>query len=153
MSKESKHKILQGNCRDLKVSEDTLERPQSRSTVLPRYQKKERWGTNNDKRNAIYEPTDAQTKTNCNRGTALERLQTVIVRCQPSETDWGGSRHVLWGPTHRLAIITKTRLFKYLKILPPKNENFQIKKLWYFSYFCSKHRLWVLVRTASARWF
>ena len=23
----------------------------------------------------------------------------------------------------------------------------------YFSYFCSKHRLWVLVRTASARWF
>ena len=23
------------------------------------------------------------------------------------------------------------------------------KKTWYFSYFCSKHRLWVLVRTAS----
>ena len=23
----------------------------------------------------------------------------------------------------------------------------------YFSYFCSKHRLWVLVRTASTRWF
>ena len=36
-----------------------------------------------------------------------------------------------------------------LKILPPKNENFQMKKFWYFSYFCSKHRLWVLVRTAS----
>ena len=34
-----------------------------------------------------------------------------------------------------------------LKILPPKNENFQIKFFWYFSYFCSKHRLWVLVRT------
>ena len=43
-------------------------------------------------------------------------------------------------------VITKTRLFKYhLK----KTENFQIKKkIRYFSYFCSKHRLWVLVRTA-----
>ena len=38
-----------------------------------------------------------------------------------------------------------------LKILQPKKENFQIKKIWYFSYFCSKHRLWVLVRTASLR--
>ena len=37
-----------------------------------------------------------------------------------------------------------------LKILPPKNENFQIKKFWYVSYFCSKHRLWVHVRTASS---
>ena len=40
-----------------------------------------------------------------------------------------------------------------LKISPSKNENFQIKKIWYFSYLCSKHRLWVLVRTASTRWF
>ena len=40
-----------------------------------------------------------------------------------------------------------------LKILPPKNENFQIKKCLYFAYFCSKHRLWVLVRTALARQF
>ena len=39
------------------------------------------------------------------------------------------------------------------KILPPKNENFQIKILILFSYFCSNHRLWVLVRTASARRF
>ena len=28
-------------------------------------------------------------------------------------------------------------------MLQPKQENFQIKKIWYFSYFCSKHRLWV----------
>ena len=28
----------------------------------------------------------------------------------------------------------------YLKILQSKKENFQIKKFWYFSYFCSKHR-------------
>ena len=36
-----------------------------------------------------------------------------------------------------------------LKILPPRNEKKSDKKFWYFSYFCSKHRLWVLVRTAS----
>ena len=35
-----------------------------------------------------------------------------------------------------------------LKILSQKTENFQIKTL-IFSYFCSKHRLWVLVTTAS----
>ena len=30
------------------------------------------------------------------------------------------------------------------------DENFQIKILIFFSYFCSKHRLWVLVRTSSS---
>ena len=40
-----------------------------------------------------------------------------------------------------------------LKILPPKNENFQVKKSYIFSYFCSKHRLWVPFRTASTRRF
>ena len=39
-----------------------------------------------------------------------------------------------------------------LKISPPKTENFQIKKL-IFSHFCSKHRLWVLIRTVLERWF
>ena len=38
-----------------------------------------------------------------------------------------------------------------LKTLPPKNENFQIKNSDIFLYFCSKHRLWVLVRTAVQR--
>ena len=37
-----------------------------------------------------------------------------------------------------------------LKILSPKNENFQIKNLISFT-FHTKHRLWVLVRTASRR--
>ena len=37
------------------------------------------------------------------------------------------------------------------KIWPPKNEKFQIKKFWYFSYFWSKHRLLVLIKTASTR--
>ena len=33
------------------------------------------------------------------------------------------------------------------------NLKISAKKLLYFSYFCSKHRLWVLVRIASARRF
>ena len=40
-----------------------------------------------------------------------------------------------------------------LKILPQKNDKSSDKKFWYFSYFCSKHRLWVFVRTASSRRF
>ena len=34
-----------------------------------------------------------------------------------------------------------------------KNDNFQMKIFDIFSYFCSKHRLWVHVRTASMRRF
>ena len=49
--------------------------------------------------------------------------------------------------------ITKTRLFKYIENFTSKNWIFSDQKLWYFSYFCSKYRLWVLVRTASARRF
>ena len=41
----------------------------------------------------------------------------------------------------------------YRKFHLQKTENFQIKKLWYFSYFCPKHTLLVVVRTASARRF
>ena len=44
--------------------------------------------------------------------------------------------------------ITKTRLFKYTENFTTKNGNFSDKKYWYFSYFCSKHRLWVVVWTA-----
>ena len=46
---------------------------------------------------------------------------------------------------------TKTHLFKYIENFISKNWKVLDKKLWHFSYFCSKHRLWVLVRTASAR--
>ena len=49
--------------------------------------------------------------------------------------------------------ITKTYLFKYIENFTPKNLKFSGKKLWYFSYICLKHRLWVLVRTASTRRF
>ena len=47
--------------------------------------------------------------------------------------------------------ITKTRPCNIQKnILVVQMKNFTGKKK-YFSYFCSKHRLWVHVRTASAR--
>ena len=51
--------------------------------------------------------------------------------------------------------ITKTRLYNF----DPLKPHFYIVKLGFtgvyiiFSYFCSKHRLWVLVRTASSRRF
>ena len=44
---------------------------------------------------------------------------------------------------------TKTCLFKYIENFTSKNWNFSDKIFRYFSYFCSKHRLWLLVRTAS----
>ena len=73
----------------------------------------------------------------------------------------------------RIKSITKTRLFKYIENFTPpppsppppppltqkkkkkkkKKKNSDKKKPWKFSYFCSKHRLWVLVRTASTRRF
>ena len=46
--------------------------------------------------------------------------------------------------------ITKTCLFKYTENFPTKKWKFSDKNFWYFSYFCSKHRLWVLARTP--RW-
>ena len=49
--------------------------------------------------------------------------------------------------------ITKTCLFKYIENFTSKTWKFSDEKLWYFSYFFSKHRLWVLVRTALTRRF
>ena len=60
------------------------------------------------------------------------------------------SHNAFYTPTY---CITKTRLFKYTENFTTKNGNFSDKKFWYFSYFCSKHRLCVLVRTASTRRF
>ena len=53
------------------MSKDTQEMPQLEAN-LPRHAKKER-GTNKNRTNSSYETGDAQTKKNCNRGTALER--------------------------------------------------------------------------------
>ena len=54
-----------------KYNEDTQEMPPSGNTAYLRHQM-EILGTNNDKTNGTYETTDAQTKKNYNRGTALE---------------------------------------------------------------------------------
>ena len=55
------------------VTKDTQEMPQSLSTASPRVQKKDSRGTNNDKINATYEPTDNQTNKIWKGGHALER--------------------------------------------------------------------------------
>ena len=52
-----------------------------------------------------------------------------------------------------LSTLQKHAYLNIKKISSPKTENFEIKNSDIFSYFCSKHRLWVLVRTASARRF
>ena len=51
-----------------------------------------------------------------------------------------------------LSALRKHAYSNILKILP-KKWKISDKKFWYFSCFCSKHRLWVLVRTASLRRF
>ena len=59
------------------------------------------------------------------------------------------------GAIYKISIrfITKTCLYN----LEPLKPYFYIVKLYrgihYVSYFCFKHRVWVLVRTASPRWF
>ena len=45
--------------------------------------------------------------------------------------------------------ITKTRLFKCIENFTTQKEKLSDKKNLYFSHFCSKHRLWVLVRTSN----
>ena len=57
-----------------------------------------------------------------------------------------------WFPKPNI-FITKTCLFKYTENFTIEKWKFSDKKFWYFSYFCSKHRMWVLVRTASVRRF
>ena len=49
--------------------------------------------------------------------------------------------------------ITITCLFKYIENFTTKKGKISDKKFWYFSYSCSKHRLWVPVRTTSLRQF
>ena len=47
----------------------------------------------------------------------------------------------------RVKTLRKYAYLNILKILPPKNKIFRLKKkTQFFSYFCSTNRLWVLVR-------
>ena len=53
--------------------------------------------------------------------------------------------------SHRMHLITKTRPcnIQYRDFLSCKNLKYLVEFFRYFSYFCSKHRLCVYVRTAS----
>ena len=55
-----------------------------------------------------------------------------------------GRRHVFHGATHIKWSLRKHAYSNILKILSPKQWIFSDKKFWYFSYFCSKHRLRVI---------
>ena len=95
---------------------------------------------NKDKTNATYEITDAQTNKICNREIALERSVEKL--------PWGLNKvHVY--------ITTQTNLYNFDPIKP----HCYIVKLGFTGVyiFCfisaTKHILWVLVRTASARRF
>ena len=48
-------------------------------------------------------------------------------------------------------LITKTRLFKYTENFTTKKWKFSDKKFLYFTYFLSKHRLWVLGSNAYSQ--
>ena len=53
----------------------------------------------------------------------------------------------------RWTSLRKHAYSKFIENFTNKNWKFSDKKLWYFSYFCSKHRLWVLVWIGSQRRF
>ena len=69
---------------------------------------------------------------------------------EPPKEGW--LRNIKGQNKHHIGI-GKTRLFNYTENFTTKKWKFSDKKYGYFSYFCSKHRLWVLVRTASTRRF
>ena len=54
------------------------------------------------------------------------------------------------------AVVTSHPLRKHaysnIENFTTKKWNFSDKKFWYFSYFCSKHRLWVFVSTGSNKY-
>ena len=82
----------------------------------------------------------------------------IMIRYDDDMIYWGGG--YFFSPKQRISQLTgsdktlrKHTYSNILKILPPKNENFQIKNSDIFSYFCSKQRLGVLVRTALMRQF
>ena len=61
-----------------------------------------------------------------------------------------------FGPLNSIIVLSihyENAYSNILKILQPKQETFQIKNSDILLCFCLKHRLWVLVRTASARRF
>ena len=76
-----------------------------------------------------------------------------IKKREPSESEHFTTESSIVVMFNGVQPLRKHAYSNILKISPPKTESFQIKILIFFSFFCSKHRLWVLVRTASARFF
>ena len=54
-----------------------------------------------------------------------------------------------WTHSYNFDPLRKHAYSNILRILPPKKRKLSDEKFGYFPYSCSKHRLWVLVRTAS----
>ena len=71
---------------------------QSRNTDFPGYQKKERFGTNNDNINATYETTDTQAKKNCTEQPPWNVQETYWER---DVMGWRGGRGRCGGEVKR----------------------------------------------------
>ena len=97
----------------------------------------------------------------------LSNLLTILITCKICLTtrsrlartdvtlvvvrDTSGEE-VTWSPLRKH---TYSNIMKILQQKKKKKKKWKCSDInfWYFSYFCSKHRLWVLVRTASMMFF
>ena len=66
---------------------------------------------------------------------------------------WSGTIFSCFGREYLGIHYENTPIQIYWKFYHHKDWKFSYEKSWNFSYFCSKYRLWVLVRTASLRRF
>ena len=127
----------------------------------------------NDQTNTTYETTDARSKKNCNReppynGKYRKKKKKLLGCASGVGWDWGVYQFYSQETSHIILIelrftyiclvrkgITKKRLYNF----EPLKPHFYIVKLGFtgvhiiFLISAQKHRLWVLVRTASARRF
>ena len=91
----------------------------------------------------------------------LISLGSSLSRCNHSTQKvlYAETQHFLqcirsvWSESSHGNLIMKTCLFKYSENFTTKKWKFSDEKFLYFTYFWSKHRLWVLVRTALMRRF
>ena len=99
-----------------------------------------------------FKSTHSEDKKGTNRGSTEHNLAPVLILVLPLRQNHESNRAFCIAARNYRSI-KKTRLFIYIENFTSKKWKISDKNLWYFSYFCSKHRLWVLVRIASARRF
>ena len=95
------------------------------------------------------------------RTQRLIRISTVFLNYRKLRIKWNSLNLIpvrdhspsLHSRDNRPTHYGNTPIQIYWKLYNQKRENFSIKKSDIVSFFCSKYRLWVLVRTASARRF